>query len=80
MKKQETIKILTKMFESKYLQKKQLEKELKQLDKAIMISDDDEGNGFHYLWYTFSSLTDAFVREDEVNEEVAKYEDTIILG
>lgn len=49
-------------------------------DKAIMISDDDEGNGFHYLWYTFSSLTDAFVREDEINEEVAKYEDTIILG
>ena len=37
MKKQETIKILTKMFESKYLQKKQLEKELKELDKAIKL-------------------------------------------
>jgi hypothetical protein len=41
MKKQEIIKILTKMFESKYLQKKQLEKELKQLDKAIKLLEEE---------------------------------------
>lgn len=62
--------------------KKECEKQIKMGngDKTIMISDDDEGNGFHYLWYSFSSMTDAFIREDEVSEDVAKYEDTIILG
>ena len=40
---------------------KQLYKECKkQIDagngnKVIMISDDDEGNGYHYLWYSFSN-------------------------
>lgn len=24
-------------------------------DKVIMISDDDEGNGYHYLWYSFQT-------------------------
>lgn len=62
--------------------KKYCEEEIKKGNgnKTIMISDDDEGNGYHYLWYSFTSLEDAFVREDEINEDVAKYEDTIILG
>lgn len=24
-------------------------------DHTIMISDDDEGNGYHYLWYSFTT-------------------------
>ncbi len=60
-------------------------------DKTIMISQDDEGNGYHYLWYSFTSIeeyekpieynghnfqTDFYF----ANENVAKKEDTIILG
>ena len=62
--------------------KKECDKQIKlgNGDKVIMISKDDEGNGYHYLWYTFSTLSDMFVNEDEINEEIAKYEDIIILG
>lgn len=62
--------------------KKECDKQIKlgNGDKVIMISQDDEGNGYHYLWYTFSTLSDMFVNEDEINEEIAKKEDTIILG
>ena len=53
-------------------------------DKVIMISDDDEGNGFHYLFYTFTPLEDFdnFKYGDicNINENIAKKEDTIILG
>jgi hypothetical protein len=49
-------------------------------DKKIMISQDDEGNGFHYLWYSFSTPEEAGVDELDINEDVAKLEDTIILG
>lgn len=48
-------------------------------DKVIMISQDDEGNGYHYLWYTFASVDEAGA-EDSVNENVATKENTIILG
>lgn len=24
-------------------------------DHTIMLSDDDEGNGYHYLWYSFTT-------------------------
>ncbi len=47
-------------------------------DKVIMISDDDEGNGYHYLWYQFM-MVDEYT-EDYVDERIAKKEDTIILG
>lgn len=54
-------------------------------NKSIMISDDDEGNGYHYLWFNFSKVED--ILEDEysplnytLNENVAPKEDTIILG
>ena len=59
--------------------------------KTIMISSDDEGNGYHYLWYSFTPIE---VMEEPVkigdkeyqsefeyaDENVAKKEDTIILG
>ena len=54
-------------------------------DKVIMISDDDEGNGYHYLWYAFTNAKE--ILEDEkypvysdFSENIAKIEDTIILG
>ena len=60
-------------------------------DKVIMISNDDEGNGYHYLWYSFATMEefeepieingDKYeVNFDDYNENVAKKEDTIILG
>lgn len=48
-------------------------------DKVIMISDDEEGNGYHYLWYEFCSVKCAEA-EQFVNEDIAKENDTIILG
>lgn len=56
-------------------------------DKTIMISDDDEGNGYHYLWYSFTSIKE-FEKPvegyqftfDYADETVAKKEDTIVLG
>ena len=76
---------------------KQLYKECKkQIDKGngnkiIMISQDDEGNAYHYLWYSFTSMEEMekpielggklvecpFVYADE---RIAKKENTIILG
>ena len=60
-------------------------------DKVIMISQDDEGNGYHYLWYAFTSMeemeepviigTKEYKTEFEfVDERIAKKDDTIILG
>lgn len=48
--------------------------------KTIMISQDDEGNGYHYLWYAFCKPEDVYLENTEINEEIAKYDDTIILG
>lgn len=48
-------------------------------DKAIMISSDDEGNSYHYLWFTFTEIEDEYFDID-INEDIAKKEDTIILG
>ena len=31
-------------------------------DKQILISDDEEGNGYHFIWYDFT------VGEDEVKD------------
>lgn len=60
-------------------------------NKTIMISSDDEGNSYHYLWYSFTPME---VMEEPIefndkliempfefaDERVAKKEDTIILG
>ena len=47
-------------------------------DCSIMLSDDDEGNGYHYCWYSFS-MVDGYT-EEFVDEEINPKEKTIILG
>jgi len=57
-------------------------------DYAIMISNDDEGNGFHYLWYSFATLQEMkdesyFDYHDllyDMDKNVAPLDKTIILG
>ena len=49
-------------------------------NKSIMISKDDEGNGYHYLWYSFSKPEEVMLIEEETDSRVAEYKDTIILG
>lgn len=60
-------------------------------NKVIMISNDDEGNGYHYLWYTFETIEeyDKQIKEvgladmylfDANDDKISKKEDTIILG
>ena len=50
-------------------------------DYSIMISNDDEGNGYHYLWYSF---TEARELEEslqyDLNDDIAPLDRTIILG
>ena len=60
-------------------------------DNVIMISQDDEGNGYHYLWYSFSTVKEM---EEPIiyngqkfeypfeyaDERIASKDDTIILG
>lgn len=60
-------------------------------DNVIMISSDDEGNNYHYLWYEFMTIKD-FERPEKfgnqiircdfewADEEIASKEETIILG
>ena len=52
-------------------------------DKKIMISQDDEGNGYHYLFYGMISGEE--MREDDmfmmsVDEDYVPIEDTMVLG
>lgn len=61
-------------------------------NKVIMISRDDEGNGFHYLWYSFQTVEELekpfeykgqMITPEpiaELDEKIAKREDTITLG
>lgn len=60
-------------------------------DKVIMISQDDEGNGYHYLWYSFTEATEIDKPFEfngkmidmelvHVNKKIAKKEDTMVLG
>ena len=54
-------------------------------DKVIMISNDDEGNGYHYLWYSFADAKEILINEYEdmsymLSDDISKIEDTIILG
>ena len=48
-------------------------------DKVIMVSDDDEGNGFHYIYYPFSTVKEANA-EIFIVDDIATKENTIILG
>lgn len=47
-------------------------------DCSIMLSDDDEGNGYHYCWYSFSMVDEN--TDEYVDESIAPKEKTIILG
>lgn len=51
-------------------------------NKVIMISDDDEGNGYHYLWYSFYEDVEELLETvpTMVDERIADKENTIILG
>lgn len=60
-------------------------------DKTIMITSDDEGNGYYYLWYLFSTVEEMeepiTIGNKEIknefefaDERIAKKEDTILLG
>ncbi len=52
-------------------------------DCSIMLSNDDEGNGYHYLWYTFISaneLKGSYELEGSIDENIAPIDKTIILG
>lgn len=49
-------------------------------NKVIMLSDDDEGNGYHYCWYAFSEAKDILIEDYMLNTEISAKDDTIILG
>ena len=61
-------------------------------DMVVMLSDDDEGNGYHYCWYAFTTTTQMLkpfeyngkmIKPDDINgldKRVAPVENTIILG
>jgi len=51
-------------------------------NKVIMLSDDDEGNGYHYLWYSFTNdVSEMFEYiPQEIDKDIAEEKDTIILG
>ncbi len=60
-------------------------------DYKIMISDDDEGNGYHYLWYSFQTVKEyeqPFGDGEEtfkldfywISDNVSDKDNTIILG
>ena len=49
-------------------------------NKVIMLSDDDEGNGYHYCWYLFSTPDDVMLEDYLIDKGNAEKEDTIILG
>jgi hypothetical protein len=51
-------------------------------DKVIMISSDDEGNNYHYLWYSFCEDVKGCIEYScaEINKDIAEEKDTIILG
>lgn len=60
-------------------------------DNVIMISSDDEGNSYHYLWYSFTTVKEMEepikIGDKEYTEEfyyaderIAPKDKTIILG
>lgn len=53
-------------------------------NKIIMISSDDEGNSYHYLWYAFNEAKEILEGEyapySDFSEKIASMDDTILLG
>lgn len=48
-------------------------------NKIVMTANDEEGNGFHYMYFGFSSVEEAGA-EEYIDENIADKENTIILG
>ena len=48
--------------------------------KKILLSDDDEGNGFHHLFYSFSNVEETIGNDDYLLPYGADKENFIILG
>ena len=48
-------------------------------DKNIVISDDNEGNGYHGLFYGFTEDIEDFI-DDIYDSKTSSVKDTIILG
>ena len=48
-------------------------------NKHIVISDDNEGNGYHGLFYGFTPCTEEF-ENDIYDSNFSSEEDTIVLG
>jgi len=51
-------------------------------DSVIMISSDDEGNSYHYLWYDFIEAKEMIDNYNilEFDKGIADIKNTIILG
>ena len=48
-------------------------------DKHIVVADDNEGNGYHGLFYAFTDCTEDY--QDEIyDSQYSSEKDTIILG
>lgn len=48
-------------------------------DKHIVVADDNEGNGYHGLFYAFTECTEEY--QDEIyDSRYSSEKDTIILG
>lgn len=48
-------------------------------DHTIMLSNDDEGNGYHYCWFHFTPAEELDCEQD-VDTDIAPISKTIILG
>lgn len=49
-------------------------------DKVIMLSNDDEGNGLHYLFFGFTPYDSEIDWNEDIDERIASKNKTIILG
>lgn len=49
-------------------------------NKVIMISKDDEGNGWHYLFYGLVDYDADYDWNEDIDERIAKKQDTMLLG
>lgn len=49
-------------------------------DKIILLSDDDEGNGFHTLFYLFTDSKESINTLIKYQHDNFKADDVIILG
>lgn len=48
--------------------------------KHILVSDDDEGNGFHTLFYSFSNDSDLLDMALELEHDTHTKDEIVVLG